>query len=164
METRWGAPLSGFGMFGLGTVHAASEVAYGDASAGLRPIVLRLLSTYDHSVHPHVSLLFGLGGGVDWYDIAPHSTPAEAQVTTVGSAVDPVLSGLAGIRTRLAGQTYMTAAGGVDVDLAPTRFSVVADGVQQVVLALPRVRPTLFVAASVSLSQHPRFLVPGGEG
>ena len=164
VEGRWGAPIEHFGVWLAGSVHTSSEIRYGGASVGLRPIAGRLLVTYDLFVMPSAALLFGLGGGMDGYRIEKSADAADVEVTSRAGAVDPLGSALAGARLQLSGRTCLTAAGALDVDLMPSRFTMVGPGVSRVVLDLPRLRPSAWVYVSFSFGSHSRFADPGERG
>lgn len=163
-EARWGGPLGGLGVLVMGSVHGSTELGYGGASADLRPIAGRLAVTYDIALLSGGALLVGLGGGVDGYRVEARHDAAGVEVSSRSGIVDPVLSGLGGARVHVAGPAYLTALGTLDVDVAPSRFVIAADGVPATVHEVPWLRPSFWIAASFSFGA-PRFAdIHGGKG
>ena len=154
---RWGNTVRHLGLLALAAAHSTSNVEHAGASASLRPLTFRLLPTYDHAIASAASLVFGMGGGVDCYAIEPYAGDPGTQVTTRSTAIDPVLSSLAGIRIMLSELAHITAAGGLDIDLAPSHFVAQQDDALPPLLELPRVRPAVLAALSVTLSRRSRF-------
>jgi hypothetical protein len=164
LQARWAKGGHGFGLLAAGAVHTASELVFADASAGVRPIVLRLLLTYDRAMASDLSLVAGAGGGLDSYRIEPHHSAARVRTRTAAPALDPALSGALGVRARVVGWTFLTAAAALDIDLAPSRFVALSeDSRAQSVLEVPRARPVLWVALSTLVARSSRSPKPGAR-
>lgn len=152
-----GVPL---GVLVAATTHAASELEFQDASAELRPSVLRLLATLDTPLGSALALSFALGGGVEWLRLTPTSVPPDVDVADTQSIFEPLATGLAGLRIKLGDRAFLSALGGIDVSLNPTTFKAQTESGEEELLHMPDVRPVILIGAAASLDASPRFSSP----
>ncbi|HEY6722552.1 MAG TPA: hypothetical protein VI197_00935, partial [Polyangiaceae bacterium] len=149
-----GVPL---GVLLAATTHAASDLEFQGASAELRPSVLRLLATLDLPLGSALAFAFGAGGGVEWLRLTPTASADGVQVSGAESMFEGLLTGVAGLRIKLAERAFLSAFGGVDVGLNPKTFTANTAAGQEVLLHMPSVRPVMLLGAAASLDQSPRF-------
>ena len=152
-DARFGPTRDRFGALFVGTLYGSSALEMGAAQAGLRPLRLRLLLTRDFSLRGKLSLLLGTGAGLDRFSIEPETVAGDVQVTETRSVWSPVLSELGGVRLGLGQRVHVTAAAGLDIDLAPKTFTATVGDDERVLLALPRLRPSLLIGASFGLNE-----------
>lgn len=160
VEIRFPSLAVPLGVFVAATTHAATDLEFEDASAELRPSVLRLLATLDTRLGSALALSFALGGGVEWLRLTPTSVPLDVEVTDTQSVFEPLATGLAGLRIKLGDRAFLSALGGIDVSLNPTNFKAQTESGEQELLHMPTVRPVLLIGAAASLDSSPRFSSP----
>src|SRR5690606_22739253 len=102
--------------------HAETDLQSGAARASLRPTAARLLATWDTPVSESLLFTLAAGGGFDWLYLTPEQVAEGVESSGTRSLVDPLLSGLMGMRVRLGRRAQLAALAGVDVGLSTSRF------------------------------------------
>jgi hypothetical protein len=143
-------------------VHGSTQVTHETASADLRLFSLRLYPTLTVPTGSAVSVVSGVGAGLDWFRIEQSRLSAEA-LPGVSSVLDVTLGALLGARIRASSSVTLDAAFSLDLDLTPHRF-VADDGMQRSTLfELGRLRPGASLGASYSLTSEVGSGNPGAN-
>ena len=150
-----------FGVLVAATTHATSELEFRDATAAIRPSVLRLLATLDVPIGSALALSVGAGGGAEWLRLTPTASADGVEASGSESMFEALVTGVLGLRMKLSERTFLTALGGIDVGLNPTTFTANTEAGEEVLLEMPTVRPVLLLGAAASLDQSPRFSSAG---
>lgn len=145
------------------TTHAASDLEFQGAAAEIRPSVLRLLATLDVPLGSALAFAAGAGGGVEWLRLTPTASADGVRVSGSESMFEALLTGVLGLRIKLAERAFLSAFGGIDIGLNPKSFTASSEAGEQVLLHMPTVRPVMLVAAAASLDQSPRFSAAGTQ-
>jgi hypothetical protein len=154
-RTDWGRLRVGLMLSGV--VHAANELSFAGGTADVRPMYARVIPTLDWLLSPDLSATAGLGAGLDAFAVEPLLAPVPGRVVPARTAVDPVVSALAGARVPIGGRLFLSALASLDVDVQPTVFVARLGDETQAVLQLPRVRAGLLLAMSFSAAGPRRF-------
>jgi hypothetical protein len=134
----------------MAAMHASNEIVFEAARGGVRPLSLRAYGTVSGPTESGVSLLLGLGGGVDLFRIESDSAPPDAS-TQGSTVVDAILSSLLGAHIPIGGRVSLDAAFTLDLDLTPRRFVMEQGGRRTPLLELSRFRPAFVLGGSYSL-------------
>jgi hypothetical protein len=134
----------------MAAAHGSTPVSYGVAAAGVRPFSLRLYPTLNVATGTSVTVVAGLGGGIDWFSVERERTPAAA-LPGVGSVLDMTVGSLLGARFELGDGLALDAALSLDLDLTPHSFVVETENGRSTLLELGRLRPGATFGASYSL-------------
>ncbi len=134
----------------MAAMHASNQIVFEEARGGVRPFSLRVYGTVGGPTESTLSLLSGLGAGIDLFRIETDSAPPDSstQGTTV---VDAILSALVGARIPIGGRVSLDAAFTLDLDLTPRRFVIEQSGQRTPLLELGRFRPAFVLGGSYSL-------------
>lgn len=140
-------------VFGVSTtfaVHSPITLSYSGAAAKLSPLSLVLVPTVQADVATNTRALFGIGAGLTWFSLRTRGAPGVSAGDSAGG-VDPMLTGVVGLRVLLSSRVSLTMSGAFDYDPNPREF-VAMQGSERVVLAaLPAFRPSLNLLAAYSL-------------
>jgi hypothetical protein len=143
-----------------GAVHTATELHFDQGRASLRPYTLRLLPGVSTRLSRSLIGSLAVGAGLDHLRVSAQSAPSNG-TTTDHALFDPILSSQLGLRFPLGGAWFLSLLGSVDLDLAPTRFSIERGGAREPLKTLPRLRGGLTLMASLSATSIERFVRPG---
>ncbi len=154
-----------FEQTGLGTLislvtYAPSDLELRAAHAAVRPTAARMLATWNSKLSEALMFSLAIGPGFEWLHLEPSAAPEGVEVSRTRSVLEPLLSGLAGLRVKLGSRAYMSALGGVDISVAGSRFVAEVGDDRQLLLEPPAVRPTLLVSASAALGGTSLFAPP----
>jgi hypothetical protein len=146
----------------MGAAHDSTSLNYGLATAGVRPFSLRLYPTLTIATGTSVSLVAGLGGGMDWFRVERERTPAEA-LPGVTSVLDMTLSSFLGARFELSAGLGLEANASLDLDLTPHHFVVETESGRSTLLELGRLRPGATFGASYAVVDGASATSRGGN-
>lgn len=145
-----------------GAIHATSQLDFDGADARFRPSALRLVPGVSVPISRKMSASAGIGVGLDHFVLDAQTPPSGGRARD-HAVSDAVVASQLGLRFPLAGAWFVSVLGTLDLDLAPTRFVVERDGAHEALLALPRWRGGLLLAASLSPTSIRRFASRGKE-
>lgn len=145
------------GLMVSGAVHGSSELSFARGTASVRLLQARFVPTFDWLLSPEVSGAFGVGAGFDAFVVEPVLAPESGRLLVTESAIDPVITALAGARVPIAGRAFLSALASLDVDLRPTSFVARVGPTSQIVMSLPRLRGGFTLALSFSALGSHRF-------
>lgn len=131
--------------------YPASDVESAGGLASLGLFGARLLPTLEWQASRVATAFVGLGAGADWLRITAEQPPPGAVGRRAGNTVDPMLSGMLGLRLRLGGEVAALLAFAADADLARHRYVIQAPQGSQAFFEPARLRPTALAGLSVSL-------------
>jgi hypothetical protein len=140
----WGGTL-------MAALHASNELVFEEARGGVRPFSLRAYGTVSGPTASAVTLIAGLGGGIDILRVETNALPSDAH-TEESTVVDAILGSLLGARIPLGGRVMLDAAFTLDLDLTPRRFVMEQGGRRAGLLELGRFRPAFVLGGSYSLA------------
>ena len=146
----------------MGAAHGSTRLSYGLATAGVRPFSLRLYPTLHVETGTSVSVVGGIGGGIDWFRVERERTPAEA-LPGVSSVLGMTLGSFLGARFQVSDDLALDAAASLDLDLTPHRFVVETESGRSTLLELGRWRPGATFGASYSLANGAGSTPSGGN-
>ncbi|HVJ16919.1 MAG TPA: hypothetical protein VM686_15870, partial [Polyangiaceae bacterium] len=146
----------------MGAAHGSTPLSYGIAAAGVRPFSVRLYPTLNMAAGSNVSVVTGLGGGIDWFRVERELTPAEA-LPGVTSVLDMTVGSFLGVRFELSDGLALDAALSLDLDLTPHSFVVETENGRSTLLELGRLRPGATFGASYSLVDGGGSAAHGGN-
>jgi hypothetical protein len=135
----------------MAALHASNEIVFEEARGGVRPFAARAYGTVSGPTASRVTLIAGLGGGIDILRVETNTLPADAHVQE-SSVVDAILGSLLGARFPLGGRLMLDAAFTLDLDLTPRRFVMEQGGRHAGLLELERFRPAFVLGGSYSLA------------
>ena len=133
----------------VGYPAAGVESAEGLASFGL--LGVRALPLLEWQATPDVTAFAGIGGGGDWIQISGERPPPGATSGTTQTVLEPIASGMLGMRMLLG--RGIGALFALDADVALARHRYVAQSAEgtEVFFQPSRVRPMAFAGLSLSL-------------
>ncbi len=141
---RLGGFVSAFGF-------PAADVASGGASASFGVLGVRTLPTLEWQLSNSVIAFTGVGIGFDWLRMSAERPPLGATAGPAGSAVDPMATGMLGLRVHLGRGVAALFALQADVNLLRHRYvSRTAEGSESF-FEPSRVRPVGIAGLSLSL-------------
>jgi hypothetical protein len=143
---HWGGILSVSGF-------PAADVAGQGGLASFGLLGARVLPTLEWQASESVLAFVGLGAGVDWIRVAPERPPAGAWGADGGSSVDPIVSGMLGVRLRLARGVAALLAVDADVDLVRHRYVIETAQGNQAFFEPGRLRPVALAGLSLALGR-----------
>jgi hypothetical protein len=144
-------------MMVLGALHGSSTVSYERGEAEIRPLQVRVVPTVDWLMSSDVSGAWGLGAGIDSFQVSAVQPPDAGRVLSEQSVTDPVMTTQLGARVKLSGRAFLAAMAALDLDLAPTVFVAHTGPTSMPLLALPRLRGGFTLALSLTAAGERRF-------
>jgi hypothetical protein len=145
------------------STHAASELEFQGASALVRPSSVKTLAVLELPIEKALSFSLAAGPGLTWLSVAPNRSTSDVEAAQSRSLLEPIFSLAAGLRVNLSRYTFVSALAGTDLSLAQQHFVAESENQRQMVLATPRVRPLLMLAACASLEGPSGFSPPPKE-
>jgi len=134
------------------TGYPAADVVGASGQASLGLLGARLFGSLEWRLSPLAMAFVGLGGGADWSRISAESAPPGATLQRPSTVVDPVASGVLGVRLLLAGGVAALLAVDADVDLSRHRYVVQTPSGREPFFEPSRVRPVAWAGVSIALS------------
>lgn len=129
-----------------------ATVARDGATASLRAEVGRIGFVGAWQATPAFAPFLSVGGGGDRITMNPGSAPSGSWTAGPEVRIDPMLEALLGAKVRIATSVGAFFAFGADLDLAPHRYVIDANGDREAFLELGRVRPTALLGLSIDLA------------
>jgi len=143
-----------FGAF-LGVIgYPAAPVENTDGLASFGLLGLRAMPLLEWQPAPPLTAFGGVGGGLDWIDVSGERPPPGAMSNPSTRAVEPIVTGMVGLRLALGSSVSVLFA--LDTDLVLTRHSYVIqtpDGIRPF-FEPSRVRPMGLAGLSLALGNR----------
>ena len=142
----------------IGYPAAGVESASGLASFGL--LGVRALPLLEWQASSGVTAFAGIGGGVDWIQISGERPPPGANSSATATVLEPMASGMLGLRLLLGRGVSMLLAFDTDVTLARHQYVVQTREGTESFFQPSRVRPMALAGLSLSLGGESEPSVP----
>jgi len=142
----------------IGYPAAGVESAAGLASFGL--LGVRALPLLEWQATPAVTAFAGVGGGVDWIQVSGERPPPGTSSSATTTVLEPIASGMLGLRLLLGRGVSMLLAFDTDVTLARHDYVVQTPEGTESFFQPARVRPMALAGLSLSLGGGSEPSVP----
>jgi hypothetical protein len=131
--------------------YPATEVDGAGGVASFGSVGARLLPTLEWRSNQALTPFVAFGGGIDWVRITAGQPPPGTEGQGTGSSVDPILSGMFGVRLHLGAGVAALFALGADADLSRHRYVIRTPESSQSFFEPARVRSVGLLGLSLAL-------------